>query len=464
MEKKLEFIADKASGFEGCIFALSVTATVAEWTGRRNRFRFPFYAISIRSVEEKSDEWIDEKRYAAVSDAVLSHVTEHGVGSFVEVRETIEREADILFEKSADCLRGMEDLSDTELSARFVDFMNAYVFSYGLGAVTYLYESTLSERLTISLGARYGNATEMLGTLLHSSYRSFMLESEEALVGIRNESDSTVQEILAREYIGKYFYIKANYASAPVLDVAQVLDMAAKSGEHHQDTTVEIRPVSDVQLTKEEEGIIALFKETEVIRDQRKRINLIGSYTMFRFLEEVCRRTGTEYSLGKRMFWYELPELLRNPNLLVQELRERNVATCVYDGHTLFNLDYDAIRSRETVDDSVRELKGTPAAKGKVTGSVRIVLGSKDFEKFQAGEILVAEMTRPDFVPLIQRSLAVITDEGGLTCHAAIVAREMKKPCIIGMKVATQVLHDGDLVEVDADSGSVRILERNGDH
>ena len=56
-------------------------------------------------------------------------------------------------------------------------------------------------------------------------------------------------------------------------------------------------------------------------------------------------------------------------------------------------------------------------------------------------------------------ALAFVTDEGGITCHAAIIAREMKKPCIIGTKFATQVLKDGDLVEVDADAGVVRIIE-----
>jgi hypothetical protein len=69
-------------------------------------------------------------------------------------------------------------------------------------------------------------------------------------------------------------------------------------------------------------------------------------------------------------------------------------------------------------------------------------------------------MTRPEFVPLMKKAGAIITNEGGITCHAAIIARELKKPCIIGTKIATQVLKDGDFVEVDADAGVVRILEQ----
>ena len=68
-------------------------------------------------------------------------------------------------------------------------------------------------------------------------------------------------------------------------------------------------------------------------------------------------------------------------------------------------------------------------------------------------------MTTPDYIPAMKKAAAFVTDEGGITCHAAIIAREMKKPCIVGTKIATQILHDGDLVEVDADKGVVRIIK-----
>ena len=63
------------------------------------------------------------------------------------------------------------------------------------------------------------------------------------------------------------------------------------------------------------------------------------------------------------------------------------------------------------------------------------------------GEILVSTMTVPDFLPAMKKAAAFVTDEGGITCHAAIVAREMKKPCVIGTKFATEVLRNGDLIE-----------------
>jgi pyruvate,water dikinase len=73
--------------------------------------------------------------------------------------------------------------------------------------------------------------------------------------------------------------------------------------------------------------------------------------------------------------------------------------------------------------------------------------------------ILVTSMTHPKDIMLLKKASAIVTDEGGILCHAAIVAREMKKPCIIGTKIATQVLKDGDMVEVDAERGAVKILK-----
>lgn len=68
-------------------------------------------------------------------------------------------------------------------------------------------------------------------------------------------------------------------------------------------------------------------------------------------------------------------------------------------------------------------------------------------------------MTRPELMPAVKKAKAIITDEGGLTCHAAIVSRELGVPCIIGTKIATKILKDGNLVEVDANKGIIRKIK-----
>lgn len=107
-----------------------------------------------------------------------------------------------------------------------------------------------------------------------------------------------------------------------------------------------------------------------------------------------------------------------------------------------------------------RILRGAVAMEGKVSGIAKVVLEGKQITKVKDGDVLVASMTTPDYIVAMQKAVAFVTDEGGITCHAAIVSREMKKPCIVGTKIATQVLKDGDRIEVDAERGIVRILER----
>ncbi|MEY2664612.1 MAG: hypothetical protein RIT04_420 [Candidatus Parcubacteria bacterium] len=106
----------------------------------------------------------------------------------------------------------------------------------------------------------------------------------------------------------------------------------------------------------------------------------------------------------------------------------------------------------------VKEIIGSVACKGKVSGIVKIIMSKDKINTISDGDILVASMTTPEYLPAMQKAAAFITDEGGVTCHAAIVARELGKPCIIGTKFATKALKNGDRVEVDAESGIVRII------
>lgn len=108
--------------------------------------------------------------------------------------------------------------------------------------------------------------------------------------------------------------------------------------------------------------------------------------------------------------------------------------------------------------------KGTCASPGKATGRVRIIvtggLGdySKEMHEFKKGEILVTGMTQITMTPICAKAGAIVTNEGGITSHAAIISRELGIPCVIGTRVATRELKDGDLVEVDATNGIVRIV------
>ena len=102
-------------------------------------------------------------------------------------------------------------------------------------------------------------------------------------------------------------------------------------------------------------------------------------------------------------------------------------------------------------------LTGQSASPGMVSGAVRILASPKEGARLKDGDVLVAVMTSPDWVPIIKRASALVTDGGGMTCHAAIVAREIGVPCVVGTREATTVLHDDQVVTVDATGG--RVLE-----
>lgn len=108
----------------------------------------------------------------------------------------------------------------------------------------------------------------------------------------------------------------------------------------------------------------------------------------------------------------------------------------------------------------VKFLEGDCASSGQARGEVRIVNIKKDMQNMKKGNILVSGATNPDLVPAIKKSSAIVTDVGGITCHAAIISRELGIPCVIGTKIATKVLKNGDMVHVDATHGKVTIIKK----
>ena len=107
---------------------------------------------------------------------------------------------------------------------------------------------------------------------------------------------------------------------------------------------------------------------------------------------------------------------------------------------------------------NAKVITGTSVNGGIVKGKVKIIKTVQDLSKINTGDILVADMTSPDYVTAFNKVAAFVTDEGGLTCHAAIVSKEFNVPCIVGIQFATQILKDNTLIEVDANHGVITIL------
>ncbi len=100
-------------------------------------------------------------------------------------------------------------------------------------------------------------------------------------------------------------------------------------------------------------------------------------------------------------------------------------------------------------------LTGDKASPGIASGPVKIIYDASQIDRVQEGNILVAEMTAPDFVPAMKRAVAIVTDRGGRTAHAAIVSRELGIPCVVGTEEATTILTDGQVITVDGSRGKI---------
>ena len=107
------------------------------------------------------------------------------------------------------------------------------------------------------------------------------------------------------------------------------------------------------------------------------------------------------------------------------------------------------------------ERKGTCASPGKAVGKIRIVPSPADNDKVKEGDILVSYTTTTDYLPAMKRAAAIITEVGGLTCHAAVVSREFGIPCIVALANAMKNLKDGDLVEVNANEGTIKLINKS---
>lgn len=142
-----------------------------------------------------------------------------------------------------------------------------------------------------------------------------------------------------------------------------------------------------------------------------------------------------------------------------QETLQKRSAGYVYANDRLYDSwgdlgkDFDIVVKTEAPT-----TKGQIAYPGLVKGKVKIISSREDMHSFEEGNVLVASTTTPDFLPAMKKSAAILSEHGGVICHAAITSRELKIPCIVGLKGITKTLKNGDMVEVDANTGIVRIL------
>ncbi len=224
-----------------------------------------------------------------------------------------------------------------------------------------------------------------------------------------------------------------------------------------------IKLEKQLNLSTREKGVGAVARTFMALKAYRTEIRHRFNYLSDKIFKELAQR----FSLPLLEFHYALCEEI----LRILSGKRVNHKTIVARARLMLHVTANG-RDRMVAPDKIepflekflmREkikfdgvLRGQAAYLGKARGAVRIIAGVSDMPKMSQGDILVSTATNPDILPAMKKAAAFVTDTGGITCHAAIVARELKVPCVIGTKIATRVLKDGDIVEVDAEKGEVR--------
>ena len=281
------------------------------------------------------------------------------------------------------------------------------------------------------------------------------------------------------EYIKEYFYIETNFYDCSVLTI----DLMRKKLEKEiKDKNIEYFEEEIKKIEKNAKEIIAdrkqilqkfNFSKLDLIKldflhefsdwlNIRKENMMKTFYFMSKVLHEISDTKKIPYDDLAYYTFVEVKELvLKNIKILQSEIEKRRQGCFAEIKKNNISFIYGAKAQKlldlvHNIEDS-NVIKGKVAySAGKVVGKVKIIKDPLK-ESFHSGEILVTSMTRIDFVPLMKKAKAIITDEGGISCHAAIVSRELKVPCVIGTKNATRILKDGDNIEIDTENGIIKI-------
>ncbi len=226
--------------------------------------------------------------------------------------------------------------------------------------------------------------------------------------------------------------------------------------------------VRDFKIEEKYQKIFEVARGFVFTKGYRKDVLFHGLWCLEFLLREFARRTNLTLKQVRQVHPWEYRKVMKEKERWSSELARR-WEFCVYfsdNGKQKIMSGEEARKFAETVHFEEKKIKftkrleGDCASPGKVRGVVAIINTPAENEKIERADILVSAMTNPDLMPAIRKAKAIVTDIGGLTCHAAIVSREFGIPCVVGTRIATQVLKDGSVVEVDATHGVVTIIKK----
>lgn len=300
---------------------------------------------------------------------------------------------------------------------------------------------------------------------------------EHSVENLEDKFDQKIYQALQKHY-QKYFYVahmwigKATsfqyYLKELVRLVASFDDLKKIYSVEQQDLRARRKKrkvlIDKLKIREPWLSMFDGFGDFMVSKIYRRFAQIYGVYKIEFILREFSRRLGLTLKQTRFLLASEVQAALEQGKVDKATLSERVKLCAVYSEKGVREV-YVGEQARKLAHsvkqkiEAVVEIWGQVGCVGKAVGEVKKIFRPEDMGKMKQGDILVSIATDPDIVPAMKKAAAIVTEQGGITSHAAIVSRELNIPCVIGTKIATQVLQDGDRVEVDAYKGVVRMLK-----
>lgn len=379
--------------------------------------------------------------------------------------------------------RDLGSCSNAKLVRLLNKFNDLYARIFGYGLVN-TYDRDLVEYVKKYFIDKWGeHSGEHYFTILTSTIEGTYYEKEKkdilaTALALRNNMEGQAWHRKAEELEEKYNWLYINYEGELRVkeDFKKLLEEAAannpaetlaKLEKEKYNLFLEQRKLEkELSADKTALRLASAIRQNAYLREYRKPLAVQAIYYQRSLLNEIASRLRISVKELKFLLPDEIARAFFQgvDKAAIQERMKESVYDMKLNDFQV-SVGEEARKiiggiRNEGVDEAEVEIKGMTACAGFATGKVRLVLSLSDGQGLSPGEIFVGTATSPDLIQFLHKAAAIITDEGGLTSHAAIVSRELKVPCIVGTQNATKIFKTGDLVEVDAGKGIVRKLKK----
>lgn len=365
----------------------------------------------------------------------------------------------------------LKTISDLDLIKLMKDVAQAQADSVGLGhileSVSWGVEREFRKALKKNISDQ--KSFNQVYAALSAPLRPSFLAQEEQELWMIKQLEENEREDRLKQHAKKWHWIQNTYAGAKELDAAWFKQHLPETEPKTVIIVDKTAVLKEYNLGPDVAQLAELIEFATDWQDQRKAFILEVIGYLYAVLEEVGRRAGVPASDMVYITRTDVDsaQTVQDIAVLKEELGKRTSGVYFHmvDGkeYVFSGAEYQKLYATQLAlerdTSEIKELHGAIANRGTAVGKVVICKDLASISRVQEGDVLVASMTRPEFMPAIRKAVAIVTDEGGITCHAAIVARELNIPAVIGTRDATRVLQDGMVVEVRANHGLVKLVE-----